>query len=67
MHKWGSRTNGPQGIWGNRGSGSQHVLVPGTNGPKDGWEGPFEALGHMAYMGFSTFGVGLLCTITMPY
>ena len=27
MHKWGSRTNGPQGIWGNRGSGSQHVLI----------------------------------------
>ena len=23
---------GSQGIWGNRGSGSQHVLVPGTNG-----------------------------------
>ena len=55
MHKWGSRTNGPQGIWGSRDSGSQHVLVPGTN----------EALGHMTYMGFSTFGV--LRTFTMPY
>ena len=29
MHNWGSRTNGPQGIWGNRGYGSQHVLIPG--------------------------------------
>ena len=38
MHKWGFRTNGPQGIWGNRGSGSQHVLVCGTNGPYDGWD-----------------------------
>ena len=33
MHKWDSRTNGPQGMWGNKGSGSQHVLVRGTNGP----------------------------------
>ena len=31
MHKWGSRTNGPRGIWDSRGSGSQHVLVPATN------------------------------------
>ena len=30
-----------------------------------GTKGPFEALGHVAYMGFSTFGV--LCTITMLY
>ena len=30
-----------------------------------GTKEPFEALGHMAYMGFSTFGV--LCTFTMPY
>ena len=29
MHNWGSRTNGPQGIWGNRGYGSLHVLIPG--------------------------------------
>ena len=29
----GARINGPQGILGNRGYGSQHVLVPGTNGP----------------------------------
>ena len=29
MHNWGSRTNGPQGIWGNRGYGSRHVLIPG--------------------------------------
>ena len=29
MHNWGSRTNGPQGIRGNRGYGSQHVLIPG--------------------------------------
>ena len=29
MHNWGSRTNGPQGIWGNRGYGSQHVLISG--------------------------------------
>ena len=29
MHNWGSRTNGPQGIWGYRGYGSQHVLIPG--------------------------------------
>ena len=26
MHKWGSPTNGPQGIWSNRGYGSQHVF-----------------------------------------
>ena len=31
-----------------------------------GTKGLFEALGLMAYMGFSTFGVGLLCTFTMP-
>ena len=44
------------------------VLVPGTNGSRTvGTKGPFEALGRMAYMGFSTFGVGLLCTFTMPY
>ena len=30
-----------------------------------GTKGPFEALGQMAYTGFSTFGV--LCTFTMPY
>ena len=30
-----------------------------------GMKGPFEALGHIAYEGFSTFGV--LCTFTMPY
>ena len=30
-----------------------------------GMKGPFEALGHMAYMGFSTFGV--LRTFVMPY
>ena len=30
-----------------------------------GTKGPFEALGHMAYMGFSTFGV--LCTFTVLY
>ena len=30
-----------------------------------GTKGPLEALGHMAYMGFSTFGV--LCTFTKPY
>ena len=30
-----------------------------------GTKGPFEALGHMAYMGFSAFGV--LRTFTMPY
>ena len=55
MHKWGSSTNGPQGIWGNRGYRCQHILVPGTNEP-------FEALGHIrvAYMGFSTFGVPVL-------
>ena len=40
--EWGSWTNGPQDIWGNREYGYQHVLVPGT-------KGPFEALGHMAY------------------
>ena len=28
-----------------------------------GTKGPYEALGHMAYMGFSTFGV--LCTFTI--
>ena len=38
MHKWGSRTNELQGIWGSRGSGSQHVLIFGTNGPYDGWD-----------------------------
>ena len=30
-----------------------------------GTKGPFETLGHMAYMGFSTFEVP--CTFTMPY
>ena len=46
MHKWGSKTNGPQVIWGNRGYGSQHVLVPGINEPWTvGTKGPFEALG----------------------
>ena len=45
---------------------------PGQMGLKIvGTKGPFEALGlghrPMAYVGFSTFGVGLLCTFTMPY
>ena len=30
-----------------------------------GTKEPFEVLGHMAYMGFSTFGA--LCTFAMPY
>ena len=30
-----------------------------------GTKGSFEALGHKAYTGFSTFGV--LCTFTIPY
>ena len=61
-----SRTNGPQGIWGNRGYGSQHVLVSETTGLRTvGTKGPFEALGHIACMVFITFGV--LCTFTMPY
>ena len=48
------------------GYGSQHVLVPGTTGLRTvGTKGPFEALGHMACMGFSTLEV--LCTFTMPY
>ena len=34
-------------------------------GQKGLTKGPFEALGDMAYMGFSTFGV--LCTFTMSY
>ena len=29
IQNWGARTNGPQGIWGNKGYGSQHVLIPG--------------------------------------
>ena len=66
MHIWGSRTNGPQGIWDYRGYGSQHVLVPGTTGLKTvRKKGPFEALGHMACLVFITFGI--LCAFTIPY
>ena len=37
----------------------------GQTGPRMvGTKGPFEAQGHMAYMGFSTFGVPLF---TIPY
>ena len=68
MHKQGSRTNGPQGIWGNRGSGCQHVLALGQMGLRTvGTKGPFEALGHMAYMGFSTFGLWTTDTMHIYY
>ena len=66
MHKWGSRTNGPKGIWGSRDLGLSMFWSLGQTGLTTvGTKGPFEALGHMAYMEFSTFGV--LCTFTMPY
>ena len=68
MHKWGSRTNGPQGIWGSIGDlGLSMFWSLGQTGLRTvGTKGLFEALGHIAYMGFSTFGVPVLCTFTMP-
>ena len=50
------------------GYGSQHVWSLGQTSLRTvGTKGPFEALEHMAYMGFSTFGVLYICTFTMPY
>ena len=69
MHKRGSRTNGPQGIWGSIGDlGLSMFWSLGQTGLRTvRTKELFEALGHIAYMGFSTFGVPVLCTFTMPY
>ena len=67
MHKWSSI--GPMGL---RAFGAIEDLSLsnfwslGQMGLRTvGTKGLFEALGHMAYIRFSTFGV--LCTFTMPF
>ena len=58
MHKWGSRTNRPQGILAIRDLDlSMFWSLGQTSLGTVGTKGPFEALGHVAYMGFITFGV----------
>ena len=61
MHKWGYRAFEAKGNLGL----SMFWSLEQTDLRTAGMKGPFEALGHLAYMGFSTFGV--LCTFTMPY
>ena len=67
MHKWGSI--GPMGLRAYGAIGdlglSMFWSLEQTGHRTVGTKGLLEALGHMAYMGFRTFGV--LCTFTMPY
>ena len=67
MHKWGSI--GPVGLrafWAIEDLSLSMFWSLGQMGLRMvGTKGLFETLGHMAYIGFITFGV--LCTFTMPY
>ena len=55
---------GPQGIWAIGDLGLSMFWSLGQTGLRTvGTKGSFEALGHMAYMGFSIFGVQ--CTFTI--
>ena len=66
MHKWGL---GPMGLKAFGAIGDMGLTMFWSLGQTDlrtvKTKGSFEALGRMAYMGFSTFGV--LCTFTKPY
>ena len=66
MHKWGCSTIGLLGFGAIGDLGRRMFWFLGQTSLRTvGMKGPFEALGHMAYMEFSTFEV--LCTFTMPY